>query len=266
MDKTDWNSIKIDYENGLTYQQLSDKYNVKVTTIRVHRSRGKWKCNAKKKRNDKSVTLHKNVTSKKVTKIVNDNEDITDKQKQFCLLYLQTFNATRSYQETYQCSYEIAMPSGARLLRNVKIKELLRKCKQEQADEVLANQNDIVNDMLKASRSNISDYITIDVQKVIDPDTLNEDGTPHHYYTVQIIPKDLSKLDTTAVKSISSGRDGFKVDLIDKSKLWKDLMPILDVPTGDVKTNPLVKAIKRSAETGETKIDENDLEGNDDFS
>lgn len=103
----DWKAIQLDYESGIGYKDLALKYGVKATTIRVHRSRGKWQVGSdsdvdkeisKQTTKDNvtdvtpkpnSVTEKRNaVTNKNVTDKVTSNETINDKQKRFVLLYL----------------------------------------------------------------------------------------------------------------------------------------------------------------------------------
>ncbi|WP_404327480.1 terminase small subunit [Companilactobacillus paralimentarius] len=67
--------------------------------------------------------------SKKVApKIVDEleaNGELNDKQKLFCLFYLQRFNATWAYQKAYEVGYESAMVNGSKMLRNTKVKKQL---------------------------------------------------------------------------------------------------------------------------------------------
>ncbi len=51
------------------------------------------------------------------------NEELTDKQRLFCLYYTKTFNATRAYQKAYGCDYQTSMVNGTRMLRNAKVKD-----------------------------------------------------------------------------------------------------------------------------------------------
>ena len=273
----DWKAIKKDYESGIGYKDLALKYGVKATTIRVHRSRGKWQVDpeiakelekqaAKDDVTDvtpkpKSVTEKRNaVTKKNVTDKVTSNETLNDKQKRFVLLYLQYYNATKAYQEAFGCSYETARTNGSALLAKTNVKRLLEECKEEMANTMVANAQDVINDMLKLSRTDISDYVTIDIQKVYSKGQKNADGTKHYYYTVDVIPKDFNTIDTSGIKSISSGRDGFKLDMYDKTSMLKELVKILPEQKTDTKSDPLIQAIRKSVKNGKDEIDESEIE------
>ena len=128
------------------------------------------------------------------------------------------------------------------------------------ANTMVANAQDVINDMLKLSRTDISDYVTIDIQKVYSKGQKNADGTKHYYYTVDVIPKDFNTIDTSGIKSISSGRDGFKLDMYDKTSMLKELVKILPEQKTDTKSDPLIQAIRKSVENGKDEIDESEIE------
>ena len=58
--------------------------------------------------------------------------ELTQKQKLFCLEYLKTFNATDAYKKVYWVSQKSAEAQGCRMLSNVKVSEFLSgKSKQK---------------------------------------------------------------------------------------------------------------------------------------
>ncbi|TPR12752.1 terminase small subunit [Apilactobacillus timberlakei] len=252
---------KEDYLAGMKYKDIASKYDVSLSTVKSWKTRYKWTRKKGMQTKQKSTrTKSKSMHTKKVAKIISENDDTNEHQKQFCLLYLQSFNATRAYQDAYGCSYETAMTNGPALLRNTQIKQLIQKCHEEISMDVIATKTDAINSMLKISKSRIGDFVKVVTQKVIDPDVLNADGTPHTYCTVQVIPKDINNMDTSLIKSISSGRDGFKLDLFDKNAILKELLKVLPEGKTNAKDDPVIKAVRQAAETGEGKIDANDIE------
>ena len=52
-------------------------------------------------------------------------EELTQKQKLFCLEYLKDFNATRAYREVYWVSQKTAEVNWCKLLSNTKVSEYL---------------------------------------------------------------------------------------------------------------------------------------------
>ena len=59
-----------------------------------------------------------------------ENDELKDRQKAFCLYYLQRYNATWAYQKAYGADYGTAMTNGPRLLRNAQVKKQLTELKK----------------------------------------------------------------------------------------------------------------------------------------
>lgn len=267
----DIDKLKADFESGISYAKLADKYGISKGTISKYKKKHGWNRKDEKvvpKRVPKKSTVS-NIVSSTVSKTkLSDIQSADDKRKQFCLLYLKYYNATKAYQKTYDCSYETARTNGPALLANTRIKKLLNELNQQQTADLYANANNILQKDLAILGADLGDYLTIET---VEQPRLDADGNPatdtngnpiiDHYNQIYI--KDAKELDWSLVSEVHKGKDGLVVKLLDKQKAMKELLDRLPEPTGDVKTNPLVKAIKRSAETGKTKIDENDLEGND---
>lgn len=72
------------------------------------------------KKRDKSPPI--TVLSKEEIETL-ENEELTDKQRLFCLYYSKSFNATRAYQKAYECDYQTSMVNGPRLLGNARVKD-----------------------------------------------------------------------------------------------------------------------------------------------
>lgn len=71
------------------------------------------------------LQTEKNIKKKAVVEEVDKvmkNDELTDKQRLFCIYYVRCFNATKAYQKAYECSYETAMANGYKTLRNAQIK------------------------------------------------------------------------------------------------------------------------------------------------
>lgn len=74
---------------------------------------------------------------------VDKNPDLTDKQRLFCLYYVRTFNATKSYQNAYGSNYAQANAHGSRLLINGSIKSEIQKLIKMKMNSLLIGTSDI---------------------------------------------------------------------------------------------------------------------------
>lgn len=74
--------------------------------------------------------------------------NLTEKQQQFCLYYLESFNATKSYQKAYDCSYNIAMVEGHRNLRKPNIIQEIDKLKRHKSNSKFLSREDILQEYI----------------------------------------------------------------------------------------------------------------------
>ena len=63
-------------------------------------------------------------------------EELTQKQKMFCLEYLKTFNATASYKKVYWVSQKSAEALWPKLLGNVRVSEYLSEKAQKKVEKL----------------------------------------------------------------------------------------------------------------------------------
>src|SRR5690625_6621993 len=89
-----WDAIREEWETSeITFKDLAEKYSVKEGTLKSRRSREKWERNATKK----DATISKKMQPKLQPKEpVIWSDDLTEKQKLFCIYYIKSFNATMS--------------------------------------------------------------------------------------------------------------------------------------------------------------------------
>ena len=96
-----------------------------------------------------------NETEQDVEQVI-ENEDLTDKQRLFCLHYVRCFNATKAYQKAYECDYVSAMQNGSRMLRNDKVKEEIAEVSDAIAsgdrDDIEAEMGDLLFSVINAAR------------------------------------------------------------------------------------------------------------------
>ncbi len=241
MDKQNYDLAEEDYINGMKYKEIAEKYDVSINTVKSWKTRYKW-CKDKKSmhtKNKKVCTQNKNGASIKKNKEnskepiadevkeVMENDDLTDKQRLFCVIYSKCFNATKAYQKAYKCTYESAMVAGPRLLGNVRVKEqidlltairfnkeaLKRGVIQKYIDIAFADIGDYVKFGKKYRPAWTKDKEGRDVP-VIDPNTGEQKIKEYNYLDL----KESSLVDTTLINEVAEGKDGIKFKLADKMK------------------------------------------------
>ncbi|MCC4366411.1 terminase small subunit [Limosilactobacillus reuteri] len=262
---------KADYLTGMKYKDIAKKYGVALSTVKSWKTRNKWQRNNATKK--KSMHTKVKSTRTKQEKVapslpppeLPDSNELNDKQKAFCLYYLQRYNATWAYQKAYGGSYENALAHGSRMVGNGRIKSYLTKLKKQQSQDLYATANDILLRYLNQATSNVTDVLSFRTEKhlayykvrdkngpyedaggkfryepKIDPET----GEQAYYYTNIVELKDSSKIDTSNIKSIRIDKGEPVVEMEDRQKAMQILLDRLPEPeVNDESTNSLLAAL-----------------------
>ncbi|VDG18230.1 terminase [Lactobacillus plantarum] [Lactiplantibacillus mudanjiangensis] len=238
-----------DYAAGMKYKDISAKYDVPVNTLKSWRTRDHWKRGAPA---TKEVHPKRKTDAPKVApKIIDEleaNSELTDKQKLFCLFYLQRFNATWAYMKVYGAKRDTAMVSGSRLLSNVKIKQQLAELKKQQSTDLYFDVQDIVNELRQISKGDARDVVDFKTVKrlvwykvrdkkgdqedsggkfrwepKIDPET----GEQAWYYENIVKLHDSDEIDTSNIKSIRIDKGEAVVEMYDKQRALESLAKLV---------------------------------------
>lgn len=163
-----------DYQAGMKYKDIAIKYNVTLNTVKSWKTRYKWKKNTEEKESAEKVctqnksmhTLKKSAENKisnedKDFEYVDEEDGLTDRQRNFCYCYYENFNAT---QAAIKAGYseKTAAEQGCRLLKNVKVKEFLEKLREVYRTEFLITQERVMNRHVQIALSDMRDFITED--------------------------------------------------------------------------------------------------------
>lgn len=242
MSKPNWEQIKNEWETTkITFKSLAEKHNVKEGTLKSRRSREKWSRDATNKKdatkNDKVATQKKlNETEKKERyEPIVEGEELTDKQRLFCIYYIKYFNATKAYQKAYECAYSTAMVNGHGLLRNTKISAHIDQLKAEQTNELKLNVRDVLQKYIDIAFADITDYVTFGSREIAQKDSdtgellTNENGEPMMDYVSYVDLVDSEKVDGTILTEVKQGREGISVKLADKMKALDMLTKYFDL-------------------------------------
>lgn len=241
-----WELAYQDYVNGMKYKDIAEKYEVSINTVKSWKSR-KWGAPPEKRLHTKT----KKVATKKKVKPVIENDDLTEQQKLFCLLYIQYFNATKAYQEAYRVDYKTANSAGPRMLVNVSIKAELHRLKAELQQDIYADAEMLLNDLLKQAKSDITDYISY---YTVDEPLLDMFGKPiRDQDTKKVIMvrrsyvefKDMDQVDGSLIQEVKKGKDGISIKLVDKQKALLEVLKRIE-NTESLKTTLLEKQIQKA--------------------
>jgi phage terminase small subunit len=248
----DWNRVKQEYEtSSTTLKSLAEKYQVKATTLRSRKNREHWQRATKK-----VATRHNNVATQ-ISDELEANSELTEKQKLFCLFYLQRFNATWAYQQAYKVSHEVALRAGPRLLGNVGVKRQLTELKNQQRADLYVTADDIAHEYAKQAFASLGDVLDYKVHEELVTDTdgnvfLDTDDNPVKKHVADIYLKPSDQIDWSLVQDIHRGKDGLVVKLYDKQKALDSLSKLIGADDDNI-NEQRVRKLKADADIAEVK-------------
>lgn len=157
----------------ITNREIANILGVDEKKIATWKIRDNWKCSTTEKKNvvqqnKKCSTTKRKEEKKELTpdedkafEYVDEIDGLTDRQRNFCYCYYESFNAT---QAAIKAGYseKTAAEQGCRLLKNVKVKEFLEKLREIYRTEFLLTQERVMNRHVQIALSDMRDFITED--------------------------------------------------------------------------------------------------------
>ncbi|KIL46945.1 terminase [Jeotgalibacillus alimentarius] len=223
-------------KNGdITNRALAEMLDVPEKTISAWKSRDEWNAVLQK---DECSTTNKPKPKKKksVPKLEPpvESDELTDRQRLFCLYYVKSFNATNA---AINAGYapDSAHVEGSRLLRNAKVAKEIRAIKDSMRQGLFIDAMDVLDKYIKIAFADATDYATfgrreVPVMGAFGPlvDEKGQQITREENF-VDFNSSDV--VDGTIITEIKQGKDGIAVKLADKMKaldklsLYFDLFP-----------------------------------------
>lgn len=238
-DKPLYEQALADYKKGLKYKEIAEKYGVSINTVKSWKTRY-WN----KEPSEKGVHTKKSVHTKKervppAVKMVMENDGLTDQEKEFCLLFSRSFNATQSYVKAFGAKYDTARSNGSRLLTKASIKAEITRLKEERYTRAYLSEEDIFQRYMDIAFSDIGDYVWFgrEMVPVMGPyGPLEEklpDGTkrPIMKEINSVRFREASEVDTYLLAEVKQGKDGSSIKLMDRMKALEWLADHMGIAT-----------------------------------
>ncbi|MFS1511874.1 terminase small subunit [Chengkuizengella sp. SCS-71B] len=250
-----WEEIRKEYETtDITLKDLAEKHNLKLGTLKSRKSREKWKKDATIKKKVAKDASKKN----KAVKSLVESDQLTDKQRLFCIHYVKSFNAT---QAAINAGYaaDSAHVEGNRQLRNVKVSQEIKRLKGAMVEEVFLDGMDVLNEYIKIAFADITDFITFfrkdivtgNVEALLNSDLSVKDIVPMLQSSNEVYFKDMDQVDGRMISEVKKSKDGISIKLHDKMKALEKLEKYFDL---------LPDQHKRMLETAKSELDQKKYE------
>lgn len=238
---------------GKKYREISEITGIKESSIKSLASRA-WKKEKLQPNKKKVATLVADADKDKgppETELLPEeietlnNEELTEKQRLFCLYYVRWFNATKAYRKVYDCDYTTAMTNGSMLLRNTKIQEHIQAIKDAKIKQAMYTAEDFFQKMMDIAYSDATDFLSFGRR-------INEE-TGLEYNYVDFL--DSSEVDGTLIQEVKQGKDGCSIKLVSKEFALK----WLDKHYSEATDLQKAQLEQLRAQTDKLKADSNDI-------
>lgn len=217
-------------------KDIASEVGVSEGQIRKWKNIDKWNGNVtNKKEQEKKRAIAKDVEQ------VLSNPELNEKQKLFCLYYIKSFNAVKSYQKAYRCTYASACGHASRLLDNPKVKEEIQRLKHNRLNREMLDESDIFQKYIDIAFADITDYVSfgreeVDVMGPFGPIMVKDESgkkVPLKKVVNTVNINESIDVDGTLITEISQGKSGVKIKLGDRMKALEWLADHMDMATSE---------------------------------
>lgn len=257
------------YEQGILLKDIAEQLDVPEGTVRSWKKRYDWD-NATLQKLECNVAKESAQKKEKVSKVqqavaadiasVSENQDLTEKQRLFCLHYVRCFNATKAYQKAYGCDYFTAKAHGFELLQSVAIRAEINRLKQSRLNRELLDEHDIFQKYMDIAFADITDFVEFGQEEeyvigqfglvqVEDPVTGKKAPLKQKVNTVRF--KESDSIDGTLITEVKNGKNGASIKLADRMKALEWLAEHMDIATEEQKARIAVLKMKSAGDEPE---------------
>lgn len=231
------------YRQGVLLKDIAAQLNVPAGTVRRWKSTYKWEDSERSQKESERSQNKKSILKDDIAS-VNENVNLTEKQRLFCLYYVRCFSATKAYQKAYQCDYFTAKAHGFELLRVVAIKTEIQRLKENRLNRELLDESDIFQKYMDIAFADVTDFVEFGqdeeyvigpygVVEIKDPETGEKKPLTQKINTVRF--KESKDVDGTLISEIKNGRNGASIKLADRMRALDWLADHMDLATDEQK-------------------------------
>ena len=208
--------------------EIAEELGIKnPSQIRKWKSQDKWdeKINGNVTIAKRSVTNVKNPKTKEKLKEILEDEELTEKERLFCLYYVKYFNGTQAALKAGY-SKDGAHVQASRLLRRERVSSYIKELKGELVENVFVEALDVLKEYIKIAFADITNYVTFGQREVEFQDDEGNQFTRMMNF-VDLQEADL--VDGSIITEVKQGKDGVSVKLADKMKALDKLSQYFDL-------------------------------------
>ncbi|HFK1476715.1 TPA: terminase small subunit [Bacillus paranthracis] len=173
----------------------------------------------------KVITKVENPKTKKKLKAILEDEELSEKERLFCLYYVKYFNGTQAALKSGYTK-ESAHVQASRLLRRERVSSYIKELKGELVENVFVEAMDVLKEYIKIAFADITNYLNFGQREIIIQDDEGNEVTRVVNF-VDLYEADM--VDGSIITEVKQGRDGISVKLADKMKALDKLSQYFDL-------------------------------------
>lgn len=199
----------------------------------------------------KVITKVENPKTKKKLKAILEDEELSEKERLFCLYYVKYFNGTQAALKSGY-SKDGAHVQASRLLRRERVSSYIKELKGELVENVFVEALDVLKEYIKIAFADITNYVTFGRREVEFQDDEGNQFTRMMNF-VDLQEADL--VDGSIITEVKQGKDGVSVKLADKMKALDKLAQYFDLVPDNFKRQIEEERHKMQMEVQKAQVD-----------
>ncbi|QIW21320.1 terminase small subunit [Bacillus thuringiensis] len=229
-----------DSKGEIPIEKIAEELGKSISLVRKWKSKDKWDENITGNitTGKKVITKVENPKTKKKLKAILEDEELSEKERLFCLYYVKYFNGTQAALKSGYTK-ESAHVQASRLLRRERVSSYIKELKGELVENVFVEAMDVLKEYIKIAFADITNYVTFGQREVeLEPQekiSVDEDGNEVSEFITEtrmmnfIDLAESNMVDGSIITEVKQGRDGISIKLADKMKALDKLAQYFDL-------------------------------------
>ncbi|PEN00093.1 terminase [Bacillus wiedmannii] len=231
-----------DSKGEIPIEEIAEELGKSISLVRKWKSKDKWDENITGNitTGKKVITKVENPKTKKKLKAILEDEELSEKERLFCLYYVKYFNGTQAALKSGYTK-ESAHVQASRLLRRERVSSYIKELKGELVENVFVEAMDVLKEYIKIAFADITNYVTFGQREIelepLEKTSVDEEGNEVTEFITEtrmmnfIDLAESDMVDGSIITEVKQGRDGISIKLADKMKaldklsLYFDLFP-----------------------------------------
>lgn len=235
------------HQGNIELIKIAEQLSLPEGTVRGWKNKDKWDEQIGTNGTERSKQIRnvpkkeKNVPKvpkKTEIKFKDIDDELTEKQRLFCLYYVKYWNAGKAAEKAgYECSYPNGYYEiGSQLLKKSQVKKEIKRLKKLLFSDIYLEAQAVLQKYIDIAFADITDFVSFGQKEVqvMGPfgpvyEGKGDDKKPVTKIVNFVDLKDSNAVDGTIITEVSQGRDGVKIKLADKMKALEKLEGYFDL-------------------------------------